>query len=1197
MHPAGRFLGMLTLVVVGAVFFDRNAAAKTKGDESSLGEKSAPELPEAELLALPVPAAGAGTTPQLTIEEASDYIARHHDAYMLGHQAAREIEMDRYSRVVEDGIDTSPIGNMASSDGATPSDNLSVLMSAPVYPGPDSCVDSAEIVCAWDTIYTAPHWDLTVTTTQPITIKTYNLQPFQGSVPDTLVYLLRCDTSACQTGTIVAIDDNYNDETPYDWDSKIVFTPSQTGTYRILLTSWYQGSEGYTNLSYQINGQNPVVYSGVFFGGYHVKWKLAKAKDSIFVGKNSNGMGWSSNPEYSDSVLYYLGTMAEDCVSGQCGPFFQNDDRTFGSFTSTLSKIDLPSDYVMNFGRILVASYAPTAQFNGRVFHYRKHTSEGGNWSESSKDDVDGDGLSTEIETQIGTCDWASTSGINVGIGGFNCQQFANWVNAAVPGSWSPTDSDNDGLKDNWEIQSVVVACPSTPVGPYWNAGSCMPLALHSAATCPGAYCTGLDLSARSDPDPTVYDVFLLNDYWNCSGTSYCAGDHVSKPNPHSISASQQGRLVNLWSTLPSLCWDGTNPPCADAVNDIPYRARIHAYNGTARNLGDDTFGAEFPFGGTKIVDPYYHFGFPSSYKETKTFRYSLATHGNGGQSPLRGRLAVWGNGWEPDILLTLSHELGHTLSIDDTKYDDLNAPPYCPEAFNRGGGQVWMQVPNYASIMTYMRKDSNYFYQPSPLPPSVANPDFDQTLCSWTHAKFSKGIPSNPINEAALVESYARNWQNIHLVQDLFCFNDWNSPGATNPYHPYCDATTCYVDWDALRARTPMPPPGTPYSFDVSYGRSPPNTTLAQCDDDIINDINDWKQIFTRGKEGLAATASTDYSVYADTYNASAPSNLAGWTYSIISNVEYLDSVQPINHCDVGTICSLSGGTAMMCIDDYCAVGADCRAAGASCSSGMCTCSADSDCYSSHCNTISGVCEVERGLCQCQTDDDCVAWWDGGPHECDALKHICKGERPANLVTDSAYGAPRKVAHFRGTSSSDSIRLVNAGSTSPIWTIGSDKEAFTISFDMQFHQFGPGQSAATLITSGSFKLQVIDNAGLRLRLDLPGTGVPSMYYPPAGSGWTMRANTWYHVVWSVQKQSEQYISVTAWNPESGWYDGGLQDSKCYYKPITNLLSATNDVWIGYDGASSTSRFDGTIDNLAIQNYRSITRPGGCVVQ
>jgi hypothetical protein len=739
-----------------------------------------------------------------------------------------------------------------------------------------------------------------------------------------------------------------------------------------------------------------------------------------------------------------------------------------------------------------------------------------------------------------------------------------------------------------------------------------------------------------SGPDPAVYDAFVWNDYWKCSGAaSHCSTD-PSTNHDHQATSDQMADLLHLWTEDPLLCWDGNQPPCPNPLpGDDPYRLQMHLYNGVEHDLAEDAFGNEIPEDGHRLVHSYYLNWFPERFRYTDTFRYVLATHSSGGQGDSEygfrkpGRLMVWGNTDESAVYWTYSHEMAHLLGVWDLVTHDENSGDPCPGVVNQcvPGGAVWTEEPLVNSLTSYFFKG----YLAKSSSPPTGDP---KVVCQWTKGRFSKGL-NETLEEHSLSETIQQTWASVKLAQDLFCFNDKNfcdGSGRDNAFDPHCDGTHCFINWDGRQQSTPLPQ--EPYEFDVSYGRLVKPAPLGVCAQDDLKDRNELLAFMVSGKDGLKASEDVrkHFTIYADTFNSDTfgsgtTSNIAGWDFPIETTVQFERAWYPAEVCteDLECVgCRDSGdcGHEQTCTEGTCTCTAnsDCPRRDQSCEDGLCTrdrtckfdtCTSNGDCVSGFCYS---------GVCLCATDNQCnSAWCDGG--HCSVARGACScttdGECLLDLcelpreVCDTAMGAARSVpdknaapldsARFTGTAAGGSIVLRNQGSSSPLWTIGDDHEEFILRFDLRFDGFTPGHPQQVLFRFGTPEspIQASIYAGFdgpHLMLEVPGY---TLYYPGLESGRPLDVHRWYRVVWGVSPTiQDHFLSVRAWDFLSGWYDleGKTADSGCVWRDRPPGLPSTGDLRIGYDGTTDGTRFRGLMDNVLLRNYRAGTddRPSPC---
>ncbi|MEY3012675.1 MAG: hypothetical protein RIT45_1410 [Pseudomonadota bacterium] len=495
----------------------------------------------------------------------------------------------------------------------------------------DGCLDGSRTVCRNRDTHRVYWKDLWVASGSEVQVKTSDLQSVDGSIPDTLVYVLACASSSCASGTIIQIDDDHNLATSDPFDSHATFTVSNSGTIRVLVVGYDKDRHGRADIEILVDQSTVWLDADRMFGGWPLKWKEVRAGDRLWVGKDTDDSavnGLAGYPQYHDAMLWVLGTTAHDCVSASCGRFEHVDDTIYGVATTLLPWLEIPSAFgastmstilVGVFGSAssdtCVASLCPVGggsqprwKMNARLFHQRRSDAQGGGWSFADANDYDGDGLNREIEQQLGTCDLSSdTSFWGVGVRGYDCSDYQSLIEtrrsqlsttpggSAIPcgGSgeppcWTPRDSDNDGLEDGTEVWVSAWSCTQVPSAPYYDGGTCSPIGLHDGPGCPDAWCTVMPLSAMTDPDPVVYDILMEQRSWVCGvldptgpgDTNWCsdADRHDTSAGTggsadHSPATAQLLALEEMFSTWPYRCWDGalptgTPPTCKDTLGD-----------------------------------------------------------------------------------------------------------------------------------------------------------------------------------------------------------------------------------------------------------------------------------------------------------------------------------------------------------------------------------------------------------------------------------------------------------------------------------------------------------------------------------------------------------------------------------------------------------------------------------------------------
>ncbi len=1162
---------------------------------------------------------------------------------------------------------TSTLTDITTSNSLKPSSGFQAMAASipqPTYSGPDACVDATKTVCAWDDVHHVHRVKITVTQTQfPVQIETKNLQSWPGTsnIPDTLVFALRCDAADCSQGKIMGVDDDHGPDSTFA--SKLSFHPDQTGEYWLLVLSYDSGRMGTADVVYSWDNQSAVTDAAVYFGGYQVQNKEVRENDSIFVGKNTNDSttkGLSGYPEYHDSMLFFLGTNTNDCDLGaSCGDFYFNDDVYWGNDYTRLSRIEFPSGMAATNGRALVSVWntgdctsecgaqAPNPyKMNARLFHHRRHTSDQGAWSGATYEDADQDGLSAQIEAQIGTCDAVGDMpAAGMVVNGFTCRDYRKYVNDTSTAAgeacgpletcWSPTDSDNDGIRDDMEVWAAAFDCSQTPVSPRNDAGVCTPIGLHDTGGCTG-WCVSESISAVMDPNPAAYDLYVRNDYWICENSA-AAGDPNRCANNHSInwpaggysheifdsggasSSDQTSILTDVWTEAPGSCWDGTDPTgsCKDTqgndldplTSDRRIYSQLHVW-GVGHRLEDDAFGVEANYGGVSAVVPYYAQFHDDVWRHGRLGRYSLATHFVGGQAWIPGEVHIWGNSFpwwnNPNdrAISDFSHEFGHTLGLSHPHTEYPEGPSYCanspcPESTSSCLPCTSSRHTNpvRASIMSYDYGVWGMRAKAATAPAYTYPANSSATGCSKAKLRFSKGAYI-PMNEATVNEELGHSsngtpprWQQIISVQAYGCYDhptdepcwavpsfDFKTADAGIRQTPYCTSTQCFVNWDKDSATPPNPNSAT-YTANLNSSRV---TQMSQCRVDVLSDLDEWGYILSLGTKALKQNREWTrwWTIYADGFNAMTTSNYAAWPIPITTSASYATDVYPINACESTADCASLPGMGQTCKFDACTQNSDC-APSQTCdlTSNTCTCANAGDCRSGRCNVVGTLklCETEWGGCSCTTASDCSM--DGAnQNSCVALGGdvVCKSFFDASVMSGNEQPA---AAHLR-FDGGGVMQLTSTGSTSPLETI-SDNDTFLVGMDFRFDGFVSSQTAQVLLASGSIMLELIDDIGTtRLRARVPGG--PTLIFTPT-SPWTLRR--WYRVrVGYTQSGGAFYLVVSPWRLEAGAYTN-LGSSSCVRSSATlGALPPTGHVVVGGEGSGATKRLRGAVDNLYVKN-------------
>ena len=1127
-----------------------------------------------------------------------------------------------------------------------------------------TCPEAGNVVQTSDLAYHVIVRDFTLPAASSLRARTSGL----AGTEDTVLYLVKCDGScwsstAVVAGDVIEADDDGNTDldSTSPLDSKIDRANLAAGNYRVVVTSFDVGSHGIGDLEITLNGGAPSTETGLPFGGFETQVAKAEPGDSFLAGKNNNEGPMPGDGDYHDTTLSVFTSFVKECP-GNCGRYFFNDDaRATSNGTAQmrilLSKIKYTEATFRN-GRAVVGAYgtfidSSRYQINARFLHYRRHTDEGGVWTCAEQKDQDRDGLSQEIETAVGSCDTtADAPSGGVVVANKNCLGFGQFVNAQVnaeldpdpcpvtPAStgnggecWNTMDSDNDGVRDDWEVFAGGRSCTETPTGPlYGNLGTCSDLDLHDTGTgcLVGSFCPLLTVSALQQPHPGAYDIFVQQNYVKCTG-SQCAADYAGGPQHARSNLGQVFHLAYPWTTDPETCWDGTTGACPNADRDLRYRVRLHYY------LGDDAIadtvhawprvGSEMAmFGDFRTYNSFFNrrFGTGSlaGRRYLNVFRFSLALLGGAGQAPGHARHHVWTNAnatTTPQVIMVqFSHELGHNLGLEHP-HEFRPAALAEPDGAQVPAGKCDKQglpctgncrcfancatgpEPNNPAVPSVM----NYGYTAGMPEKNAASPTgigACQSTCSWKFSRFSKGL-NNFVLEGSLLERTNTHWTWMKYAQETACYTETGINGSCSPFgrypvegncipgtpghicKPSCDIWGCYFDYNRDQSYAT-----SAVSWDVSRGDF--DFVSGSCVLDSLSDVDEWRRIIGRGRLGLSFLKDDDYVSYAAPFNNGTATDLAEWGYPILVDATFDLATYERNMCEDASACS----TGQSCKKDTCTTPtqvADCGTD--SCNGGVCSCTLDADCpLSGWCDKPAGKCGMNRGTCGCFADEHCVAVADES--KCNAVAGHCQNIRSAEIdpspPNDMTQLRPRESVKFDGTNSGDDIVLQCTANGGPC--IGMDsRNSFEFGLDFRWDGFSAGNPIQVLVKIDIFQLVIHDiGNGPQLRATVTGFEWAVLIAPAP-----IQAHRWYRVRWALSAFDVDYwLQVVPWDLRQGWFPAAVPASHCRRRSLGVNLGSPGDVRIGSSSTTGVTDFHGRIDNFGIFN-RELAAPAGCVVQ
>ncbi len=723
--------------------------------------------------------------------------------------------------------------------------------------------DSSSTVCYNSTTYPVKVQYFLTSSGSDYVLQISDLKNITGQTNtlDTVMWLLNVDA-----GTVVAVNDDYGGY----FSSRIAFHASSAFHAAVVVAAYSNTAsssprQGTCDLGATQDG-SPISTPGwndQVFGGWRLQAFDVKINDLFFVGVPPDGQDHTA----TGNKLFLFEQASMNC-SSNCGSFVRSDSQVGG-----LAR--LWSNFNSSAASYLVGADYPSQYVSARVFHARygsgttcslPYTGGGGWGSSSTYTDADCDGLPWQIEAlndsdqslSVNTCD--TSTGPSTDCSATVGRKFS------ARATWSPVDSDNDGLKDNWELFGVLKSCTSIPASPYYDPGSCSDWTFNGSAIS-GAWAPSNPLSGL-DPNPRDVDAYVHYEYQ--TGNLMSSDALTMMHSPFETEGLQCAETTS------------TNPATCTGQLDNYNHVTVHSYQDVEISANNyETFGVSL----VPALD-YFNKSFPGYRKHTGIFRYGQSL--NMGYAGIAlghpGRIFTQqGNGVSNDLIgETMSHELGHCLGLDH-------------------GGDIGNQnVPNYVSLMSY---------EPWAGLPPKANPAVDDDLwpddfgtscagnpsacnkggvcwlsadggnntcvpaCTF-QARFSRGLNAT-LNEANLTEA----GQTTKFTAETFCNGrSWggggkSSPPALDPSPPKCDTgTTCEIDWNSNAVYT-----NTSVPLDLD-GDGNSTTTF--------NDVNDWALMYDSVKSFGSdphlpnAAYATIFRVYDSDFDNLSPNNISAYSH-----------------------------------------------------------------------------------------------------------------------------------------------------------------------------------------------------------------------------------------------------------------------------------------------------------------------------
>ncbi len=652
-------------------------------------------------------------------------------------------------------------------------------------------------------------------------VKTEDLQQLAGQtvVPDTILWVAKWSSNnayGAAAGDLVAV----NDDCPgAGRASCVTFTPAQSFVGLILVGGYTPAaaapSYGTCDVVVYPGIQRPVRTQDVWFGGWNMGNQSVKTGDALFVGAHGTALDWY------DNQMILFSSSSTNCT-GNCGTFSACIGAS-GCRIAGMARLT-PSSSV-TAARLLVGAALQGTHVPTRFVHSRLGTG----WIGAAYADPDGDYLTWEVETQLGTCDSATGPGPD-------CSTTSGRRLAGRPG-FVAYDSDGDGLGDANEVFGVRSNCDGTFAEPFRDPGDCYDATFEWTGTT-GYDVFDLPLSALDGPDPREYDSYVECDGHADSGV---VGDF-----DHFLSQFQKLWVTYVYEVEGLECLQNTSMDPASCPTELAdyYKVSLHIYD-------DDVLPHGLPRGlGVDVGRAAFNYYFTPSRKYTAVFRYAVGIHADSGQSIQSGRLLVPGldepsmDYWPGHVF---AHELGHALGIPGDGYSP-NRPSLMTYGHVNFGlptkgpltGSFW-SASVAGSCLTNADCSPNFvcsghacratcLVDADCAAPGVCVGGVCDVECLRENARFSRGLEGS-LDEAAISETGYLARQ----VAQMACYETMK--GATFDFACGAGLNGCGIDWSRNAVFQ-----GGPLAIDIDD-----STSIS-----THNDYSDWLRIYMHGRSGL---------------------------------------------------------------------------------------------------------------------------------------------------------------------------------------------------------------------------------------------------------------------------------------------------------------------------------------------------------
>ena len=430
--------------------------------------------------------------------------------------------------------------------------------------------------------------------------------------PDPVVWLCHlAESGDPEHGRVVAVSDDGTEGLP-----QVAYRAETGGLYRVIIAPYRTEGAGFAALEIEVEGVVQFANENTFFGGVVFRGEAVGPGELFFAGAAAG-----ANERYHDALLALL--PPPEAEPGGRYAASNNEVGTLPLLRAAGEVRDV---------RVIAGAFRHDDRPSITLYRSRLREDDG------ERADQDGDFLTGELETLLGTCDSADASAAG------DCRSPL-----PQPATWHPRDTDNDGFSDFEELFGLR-RCYATPgVPPLFDLTGCRKDREGRCAwecTQDDGLIADIPLSAMDGPDPTVHDVYVEYDFWQ--GANEPAGEH-------SIPAGQVESIRRAFEE--SYVHDG-------GPHSVPggYPLRFHLYQDDAVPFPDLAGAAKLPALAQRSL--FFDLFFTPDRKYTNTFHYVLGAMGGGGQSDVTGRAAIIGAGRNGSLSIKFIHEAGHLLGL-----------------------------------------------------------------------------------------------------------------------------------------------------------------------------------------------------------------------------------------------------------------------------------------------------------------------------------------------------------------------------------------------------------------------------------------------------------------------------------------------------------------------------------------------------